>query len=138
MVHHSWLRRGVSLLSAGALCLTLAASLAPRAAAAPDASAPRARHAHGGKFMAALERLNLSEGQKARLRAIQARYRQELQELRRGGDWQATVARERMKALRQKMRAEMLAVLTPEQQRQLREERAKRRAARRARAEAEV
>ena len=135
MVHHSWLRWGVSLLSAGALCLTLAASLAPRATAAPDAPAlgagKGARHGQGRKLMAVLERLNLTPGQKDRLRDIQARHQQELQELRRSGD------REPVKALRQKMRAEMLAVLTPEQQRQFREERAKLRAARRAGARAE-
>jgi Spy/CpxP family protein refolding chaperone len=130
MVRSTWFRRIGSLLSAGALCLTIVASLAHPATAAPEAPAALAvkgaGHGHGGKLMAALERLNLTESQKAQLRAIQERYRGQLQDLRRSGD------RERLKAVRMKMRAEMMAVLTPEQRRELKEERAKARAARRA------
>jgi Spy/CpxP family protein refolding chaperone len=130
MVRSTWFRRVGSLLSAGALCLTLAASLVHPAAAGPAApaalAAKGAGDGHGGKRMTALERLNLTDGQKSQLRAIQARYGGQLQDLRRAGD------RERLKAVRMKMRAEMMAVLTPEQRRELREERAKARAARRA------
>jgi Spy/CpxP family protein refolding chaperone len=109
------------------------------AAAAPDAAraGKKAGHGQGRKLMAAIEKLNLTDAQRARLRALQAQYQEQFQELRRGSsDREAT--REKAKTLRAKMRAEMLAVLTPAQRGQLKEELARMRAARRARASTEL
>jgi Spy/CpxP family protein refolding chaperone len=85
MVGHTWFRRVAALLGAGALCLTLAAPLAHPAAAAPQAAraGKKPGHGQGRKLTAALEKLNLSEDQKVRLRGIQARYQEQFQELRR-------------------------------------------------------
>ena len=132
MIGDSWMRRGAALIAAGGLCLSLAAAIG-HAAPEPGARRPAkaARNRPAGRMMAMLERLNLSAEQKARIQAIQARQREEVRSLRQqsGGDRQAMKSRER--GLRSKYRAEVMAVLSREQQAQLKADLKKARAARR-------
>lgn len=134
MFGNRWMRRGGALLAAGGLCLSLAVGISQATAPQGEGKRPAAaRRQHGGRMMAVLEKLNLSEAQKTQLRAIQARQREEMRALRpngAGGDRQAM--RSRMREVRAKYRAEFMGVLTPAQQNQLKEEMKKVRAGRKA------
>lgn len=129
MIGHHWMRRGLAILVAGGLAASLAAGAG---AAAPNAKGERpGKAAHKQKqarLAGALERLNLSSEQQERIRAIRMRQRAELQALKGGGDKAAMKGH--LKDLKTKYRAEIMAVLTPDQRRQLKAEMKKARAAR--------
>lgn len=129
MIRHSIVRRAAALLAMGALGVSLAAGAGY---AAPEGVRPgkvKAGSQKAGRMAAAFERLNLTAEQKARIQAIQSRRRAEVRSLRQsGGDKAARQGR--MRELKAKYRAEIMGVLTREQQAQLKEARKKARAGR--------
>jgi Spy/CpxP family protein refolding chaperone len=130
MIGNHWIRRGVALLAAGGVCLLLAVGIG-RAAPGEEGGRPArtVRKQHAGRMMAALERLNLSPEQKTKIHAIRMRQREEVRALRRSsGDRQALKGR--MREMKTKYRAEIMGVLTREQQARLKAEVKKARAAR--------
>jgi Spy/CpxP family protein refolding chaperone len=133
MIGHSWIRRGMALLAAGGLSLSLAAGIA-RAEPVEGGQRPgkAARQERQGRVRAILEKLELSAAQKERIRALRERQREEVRALRQGSAGDREAMRGRRRELRTKYRAELMAVLTPEQRQQLKAERKKARAARRA------
>jgi Spy/CpxP family protein refolding chaperone len=130
-----WIRRAASLVAAVGLCATLAVGpMGPADAGPGQKGAGKGKMAGrpmGKRLMAALEKLDLSDAQKQRLRSLEARYREEIRQLKSSTADRET-KRSRMKALRSKIRAEALAVLTPAQRGELKAELARSRAARRA------
>jgi Spy/CpxP family protein refolding chaperone len=131
MIQNSWVRRGAALVAAGGLCLSLAVGISR---AAPEQGAQRPAKAagkhRGARMTAMLERLNLSAEQKARIQTIRTRHREEMRSLRQQSSGDREALRGRIRELKTKHRAEYMAVLTPQQQQQLREEIQKARAAR--------
>lgn len=81
--------------------------------------------------MAALETLNLSQEQKTKLNVLRARHREQVQELRRGNS-DREARRSKMRELKAKHRAGVMAILTPKQREQLRAQMRKARAQRKA------
>jgi Spy/CpxP family protein refolding chaperone len=143
----TFIKSGLALTLAGAFGLvTFAQTPAPQTG---DEGAPMGRHerrgGHEGRmggdgFGRGFKQLNLSDEQRQQLRAIRERYqqtfapqRQELRQLaetrRSGGTLtpeQQARAQElhaQLRANGEKLRAEMLSVLTPEQQAQLKQQR---------------
>jgi Spy/CpxP family protein refolding chaperone len=131
MIVNIYLRRAAAWAAAGGLCLTLVAGTVQAApegqAGRPAKRAGQARHA---RLLALAETLNLTGEQRAKLHDLDARYRRQARETRRGTD-DTTLRHTRMKSLKKQFRSDFLAILTPEQRAQLKAERRKARLARR-------
>jgi hypothetical protein len=136
-------RRWTALLIAAGLGLTLVAGGTGKAVAGAAQKAERkagkqGKQVMGAKLKEVLGKLGLSEEQKGRIRALEATYQNEFVRLRDGSD-DKQVRQEKVKALRQKMRGDLLAVLTDDQRARLKEEMKQVRAAqKKAKAEAKA
>jgi Spy/CpxP family protein refolding chaperone len=103
-----------SRILAAAVMVAATAGIGPAAfaqpAPAPSASAPAGQHRHGNAYMRALRSLDLSDAQKTQIRTLLVNARQ---------NSQATTDPAARKADRERLRAQIDAVLTPEQRTKL-------------------
>jgi Spy/CpxP family protein refolding chaperone len=126
-------RRCTAWIVAAGLGLSLVAGATGTgvAAAGQKAAGKTGKQGMGPRWKEALQKLNLSEEQKGRIRSVEAKYQDELARLRDAGDDKQT-RRRKVKALRQKMREDVLAILTEDQRAQLKAEMRKVRATQKA------
>jgi Spy/CpxP family protein refolding chaperone len=125
------MKRWMSALLLSALCVTLTVPALAQGTTAPEKGKAKAgaRGNRGNRMQALMAKLNLTAEQKTKLKAAQDANRAEVQKIR-----QAPGTREekrpQMREARKAFMQKVNSILTAEQQKQLKEEMAKARAAR--------
>ena len=109
-----------TLFSLAALCLTLAAPLAPSfAQTAPPAPAHGPHGGGGGCLKKLASELNLTDAQKAQMKPILMNNRQQMRAIQADTTLTPDAKMAKMKALRKSTRQQTMAVLTPDQRAKL-------------------